>query len=291
MLIESQLQLVSLGSGVLGVVAGSLGCFAVLRKQSLLGDAVSHAALPGIMLAFLLVRSKDPLPLVGGAAVAGWLAALLAPRITSSTRIPIDTALCGAMSVFFGLGILLQTYIQKNVSDARQAGLDKFLFGEAALLLVADVRLMALLGGLAVLVMLIFWKEFKLLSFDPAFAASLGRPVRALDVLLTSLLVAAIVIGLRSVGVVLMSALLVAPGAAARQWTDRLGRMVALAALFGGASGVAGTVVSDRWRHVPPGPTIVLIATGIVVFSLLFAPHRGLVWRFFPITIRAGRET
>jgi manganese/zinc/iron transport system permease protein len=273
------LQLVSLGTGTLGVVAGALGCFALLRKQSLLGDAVSHAALPGVMLSFILLRSKAPLPLVLGAAMTGWLAALLAPRITRSTRLPIDTALCGIMSVFFGIGYLLQSYIQhRNEEDASQAGLDRFIFGQAATLLVRDVWLIAGLGGAALIVMLVFWKELKLLSFDSEFAASLGRPVLCLNVLLTSLLVVAIVIGLQSVGVVLMSALVVAPGAAARQWTDRLGRMVALAAVFGGVSGVAGTVISDQWRHVPTGPTIVLCATAIVLASLLLAPRRGLVW-------------
>ena len=162
------------------------------------------------------------MPVVAGAAASGWLAALLVPRITRSTRIPIDTAMCGVMSVFFGVGILIQTYIQHNISDASQAGLDKFLFGQAATLLDRDVILMGTLGGVALLLLLLFWKEFKLLSFDGEFAASLGQPVRGLNVLLTSLLVVAIVIGLQSVGVVLMSALVVAPGAAARQWTDRL---------------------------------------------------------------------
>jgi manganese/zinc/iron transport system permease protein len=282
------LQLVSLGTGILGVVAGALGCFALLRKQSLLGDAVSHAALPGVMLSFLLFRSKAPLPLVLGAAVTGWMAALLAPRIARSTRLPIDTALCGVMSVFFGIGILLQSYMQhKEDSGASQAGLDRFIFGQAATLLPRDVWLMAGLGGLALMIMLLFWKELKLLSFDSDFAASLGQPVRGLNVLLTSLLVVAIVIGLQSVGVVLMSALVVAPGAAARQWTDRLGRMVALAAVFGGLSGVAGTLLSDQLRHVPTGPTIVLCATAIVIGSLLFAPRRGLMWRLHTLRARA----
>lgn len=272
------LQLVSVGSATLGVVSGALGSFAVLRKQSLLGDAVSHAALPGVVLVFLLARTKAPLPLMLGAAVAGLLATLIALGVTRTTRVPSDTALCGAMSVFFGVGILLQTYSQ-SIPDASQAGLDRFLFGQAATLLDRDVYLMLALGGLALTVMMLFWKEFKLLSFDPVFAASLGWPVRRLDILLTALLVLAIVIGLQSVGVVLMSAMVVAPGAAARQWTDRLGRMVPLAAFFGGVSGVAGTLLSDQLERVPTGPAIVLCATALVVISLLLAPRRGLIWR------------
>ena len=132
---------------------------------------------------------------------------------------------------------MLLTFLQRN-PDARQAGLNTFLFGQAATLLVTrDVVVMALFGGDALALLLLFWKEFKLLSFDRDFGASLGFPVRGLEVLLTLLLVTAIVIGLQAVGVVLMSAMLVAPAAAARQWTDRLGVMVALAAFFGALPG------------------------------------------------------
>jgi len=277
----SHLQLVAFGSATLGVVSGALGSFAVLRKQSLMGDAVSHAALPGVMLVFLLWQTKEPLALVLGAAAAGWCCTLLVLRITQTTRIPPDTVLCGAMSVFFGAGVLLQTYIQKaGVGGASQAGLDRFIIGNAALLLQRDVELMLVLGAATLAVMLLFWKEFKLLSFDPAFAASIGRPTRMFDILLTTLLVIAIVIGLQSVGVVLMSAMVVAPGVAARQFTHKLGRMVALAAFFGGASGVAGTLISDALEGVPTGPAIVLCATAIVVAALLFAPERGLLSRW-----------
>jgi manganese/zinc/iron transport system permease protein len=271
--------LVATGTAILGVVSGALGCFAVLRKQSLLGDVVSHASLPGVMLVYLWFRSKAPLPILLGAAAAGWLCAFLVLRIVRSTRIPSDTVLCGTMSVFFGVGILLQTYIQHNVQDASQAGLDRFLFGQAATLLDRDILWMTILGSVALSIMGLFWKEFKLLSFDPEFAASLGWPVRWLDVLLMSALVLAIVIGLQCVGVVLVSALVVAPGAAARQWTNRLGAMVALAGLFGGVAGVAGTYLSEQLQRTPTGPAIVLCATAIAAVSLVIAPQRGLIWQ------------
>ncbi len=275
--------LVASGSAILGLVSGAMGCFAILRKQSLLGDVVSHAALPGVMLVFLLFRSKAPLPLLLGGAITGWLCTLVVLRITRSTRIPPDTALCGTMAVFFGAGILLQTYIQHHVRDASQAGLDRFLFGQAATLLDHDVMWMAILGGIALGVMGLLWKEFKLLSFDPEFAASLGWPVRLLDVILMSALVLAIVVGLQSVGVVLMSAMVVAPGTAARQWTDRLGGMVALAGTFGAIAGVAGTWLSEKVQHTPTGPAIVLCATALAALSLLVAPRRGLLWKFRPL--------
>ena len=271
------LRTVALGSAVLGIVSGALGAYAVLRKQSLLGDAMSHAALPGIALAFLLTGSKMPLVLIVGAALAGWAGTLFIMSIVSTTRVKYDSALGMVLSVFFGAGLVLLTVIQKR-PDATQAGLDKFLFGQAAALLGRDVATMAVLGGLSLLTVLLFWKEFKLLSFDPEFASTLGFPVRILDVLLTTLIVIAIVIGLQTVGVVLMSAMIVAPASAARQWTDRLGLMIALSALFGAAAGVTGAVFSASVPRLPTGPTIVVSISVIVIVSILFAPGRGILW-------------
>ena len=279
LLFDYTLRTVALGAATLGIVSGMLGSYAVLRKQSLLGDAMSHAALPGIALAFLFTGSKAPFVLLLGAALAGWVGTLLVMSIVKTTRIKNDSALGLILSVFFGFGLMLLTYIQR-LPNATQAGLDKFLFGQAATLLVSDVIIMAALGALALLVMMVFWKEFKLLSFDPDFGATLGLPIRVLDVLLTTLLVVAIVIGLQTVGVVLMSAMVVAPAAAARQWTNRLGVMIGLAGLFGGLAGVSGAVISSSAAHLPTGPTIVLCVSTIVVASLLLAPNRGLLWQW-----------
>ena len=272
------LRTVALGAALLGVVSGSLGTYAVLRRQSLLGDAISHAALPGIALAFLLTGSKAPLVLTLGAAAAGWAATLVVMAVVRATRVKYDSALGLALSVFFGAGLVLLTFIQQR-PDARQAGLDTYLFGQAAALLERDVVTMAALGALAVVTALALWKQFKLISFDPDFAGSLGLRVRAYDIVLTALLVVAIVIGLQTVGVVLMSAMVVAPAAAARQWTDRLGAMMALAALFGVVAGVGGAVVSAQAERMPTGPTIVLWLSTLVVCSLLLAPRRGILWR------------
>ena len=270
------LRTVALGSTALGLVAGMLGAFAVLRRQSLLGDAVSHAALPGIVLAFMLTGAKTPLVLVIGAALAGWAAALAVMFVVRTTRIKTDTALGLVLSVFFGLGMVLLSLVQRS-AGAGQAGLDTFLFGQAAALVGEDLATMTTLGAVVLVVLALLWKEFKLLSFDPAFAGAMGMNVRALDVILTTLLVIAIVIGLQTVGVVLMSAMIVAPAAAARQWTDRLGRLVLLAGAFGGLSGLVGAVVSSMVHRLPTGPTIVLTMTALAIVSLLFAPRRGLV--------------
>ena len=271
------LMIVAIGAALLGAVSGALGTYAVLRRQSLLGDAISHAALPGIAIAFLLTRSKTPLVLVLGAALAGWLGTLLIMSIVRMTRIKYDSALGIVLSTFFGFGLVLHTLIQRT-GNANQAGLDTFLFGQAATILERDVFTIGILGGVAILITLIFWKELKLLVFDEGFAASLGFSTRALDILLTSLLVIAIVLGLQAVGAVLMSAMLVAPAVAARQWTDRLSVMMLLAAFFGALAGVSGTVISSSASRIPTGPTIVLCATVVVGFSILFALNRGLLW-------------
>ena len=273
------LMIVAVGAALLGAVSGALGTYAVLRRQSLLGDAISHAALPGIAIAFLLTGSKAPLILVLGAAIAGWLGTLLIMSVVRLTRIKYDSALGIVLSTFFGFGLVLHTLIQRT-GNANQAGLDTFLFGQAATILERDVWTIGVLGGVAILVTLIFWKELKLLVFDEGFAASLGFSIRILDILLTSLLVIAIVLGLQAVGAVLMSAMLVAPAVAARQWTDRLSIMMPLAACFGAFAGVSGTVISSSASRIPTGPTIVLCATVVVGFSIVFASNRGLLWEW-----------
>jgi manganese/zinc/iron transport system permease protein len=279
LLFDYTLRTVALGAAILGIVSGMLGSFAVLRRQSLLGDAISHAALPGIVLAFLITRDREPVVLMLGALIAGWIATLFMLNITRTTPIKNDSALGLVLSVFFGLGLMLLTFTQK-LPDATQAGLDKFLFGQAATLLQSDVIKMAIIGVIALGLLVIFWKEFKLITFDPEFAASLGFPVRALDVLLTTLLVIAIVIGLQTVGVVLMSAMIVAPAAAARQWTDKLNLMIILGGLFGMLAGVSGTLISSSAERLPTGPVIVLCVSIIVLVSMLFATNRGLLWNW-----------
>lgn len=265
------------GAALLGVVGGVLGSFALLRRQSLLGDALAHAALPGVCIGYLLTMSKSPLPLFAGALAAGLVGALLILATVRWSRVKEDSAIGIVLSVFFGLGIVLLTFIQK-LPAGNQSGLDKYLFGQAATLVSEDVRLMAWLSAAVLAAVALGYKEFKLLSFDREFAASLGMPVRTVEVALTLLLVIVVVVGLRTVGVVLIVATLITPAAAARQWTDRLGAMMLLAAAVGAGSGVAGAMVSATVPRLPTGPAIVLAASAVLVASLLFAPRRGLLW-------------
>ncbi len=271
------LRNVALGSALLGVVSGVLGCFAVLRRQGLIGDALAHAALPGICIAHLLTGAKAPLALMLGAAVSGWIGMWMLLRLVRHTRIKEDTALGIVLSAFFGFGVLLLTFISRR-NDANQAGLDKYLFGQAATLTAEDTEAMAMLGAIALALVAVFFKELKLLAFDAEFAASLGFNTHALNLLLTTLTVVAVVIGLRTVGVVLMAAMLIGPAVAARQWTNRLNVMCALAALFGALAGVSGALISVSESRLPTGPMVILSMTAIAIFSVLFAPARGLVW-------------
>lgn len=271
------LRTVALGAVALGVVSGALGTFALLRRQALVGDAISHAALPGVVLAYVVLGTKASLALMLGAALTGLAATLVVTAIVRTTRVKSDAALGIALSVFFGVGLVLLTWVQRR-PDASQAGLDRFLFGQAATVLHDDVNTIAVVAALALAAVVLLWKQLKLLAFDVEFGASLGLRMRLVEVVLTALLVVAIVIGLQMVGAVLMSAMLVAPAAAARQWTNRLGPMAAVAALVGAAAGAIGAVASAQAERLPTGPTIVLVATTIVVASFLVAP-RGLLMR------------
>ncbi len=273
-------QTVALGSALLGLISGVLGSFAVLRKQSLLGDGVSHSALPGVVMAFILLGSKNTEILLLGALVSGLMATLLIVSIVRHTRVKFDSALALTMSVFFGAGLVLLTYVQK-IPNSNQAGLKRFIFGQASTLLQRDILLMAVCGTVLLLLVILFWKEFKLFTFDGDFAQSLGFSPKKLNLLLSSMVVLAIIIGLQTVGVILMSAMLIAPAVAARQWSNRLWAMVLLSSVFGAVSGVAGTAASSLTAKLPTGPAIVVCVSLIVIISVMFAPGRGILHRMY----------
>lgn len=279
LLADPTVRTVILGAAILGAASGVLGTFAVLRRQSLLGDALAHAALPGVAAGFLVAGSRDLGAIMAGAFLAGALAALTVLLVERATRLKTDAALGIVLSVYFAAGVVLLTLVQTR-GGAAQAGLSAFLFGQAAAMLRADLWLMGGVAAVALGLVAALWKEFKLVTFDPAFARAQGLPVLALEVVLTVLVAAAIVIGLQIVGVVLMTAMLVAPAAAARQWAGRLGTMALLAAAFAVAAGVAGGLASATARGLATGPVVVLAASAIVVVSLLAAPGRGLLWQW-----------
>lgn len=270
------LRTVVLGAILLGVTSGALGSFAVLRKQSLLGDTLSHAALPGIALGFLVAGGRSLGAVLAGALATGVLAALTMLLLVRRSRLKTDASLGVALSVFFAAGVVLLSFVQGR-AGAGQAGLETFLFGQAAAILRSDLWIMGAVTAVALTLVVATWKELKAATFDPVFAASLGLPTQFLDAVMTAMIALAVVLGLQMVGVVLMSAMIVAPAVAARQWTERLGTMVILASTFGAAGGVIGALISATGRGLATGPLIVLSLTVIVMVSLAFAPNRGLV--------------
>ncbi|WP_028547335.1 metal ABC transporter permease [Paenibacillus sp. UNC451MF] len=276
LLTDPNTQWILLGSILLGLSSGVLGSFAYLRKQSLMGDALAHAALPGVCIAFMLTGSKSIVFFLIGAAVSGLIATFGVGFVTRNSRIKQDSALGIVLSVFFGLGIVLLTQIQHG-SSGNQSGLDKFLFGQAASMVHKDVVIMTAVAGVLLLVCALLFKEFKLLSFDSGFAKGLGYPVTFLEQFMMFLIVVAVVVGIQAVGVVLMSALLITPAVTARYWTERLGVMVVLSGFFGAVSGFVGTLVSTTANNMPTGPLSVLAATVLFVVSVLVAPRRGVL--------------
>lgn len=280
--------LVLLTTILLGATAGLLGCYAVLRGRALVGDVLAHAALPGICLAFLLVGERRLDVLLAGAFAAGLVAILVLGILRGIVRTKEDAALGIVLTVFFGLGIVLLSVIQRLPSGGERAGLSHYLFGQAAAISQADLLLILTVGTVAAVTVALLYKELLVVSFDPTFAQVQGWPVSVVDLVLFGLVAVVTMIGLPVVGVVLMAALLIIPAAAARFWTDRLGPMLIWAATFGALSGALGTGISAGWlplgdfagqTRLPTGPTIILIGTAVFVVSMFLAPRKGLLWR------------
>jgi len=278
-------RVVLLGTFLLGISGGVVGTFMLLRKRSLVGDVVGHSALPGIATAYLVMEIIQPgsgrsLPgLLTGAFVSGLCGALCTLAIKHFTRIKDDAALAIVLSIFFGAGVALFTVVQR-MSSGNAAGLHQFVFGKTSSLLADDVKLFAILAvGVIALTMLLF-KELTVLAFDHEFAHAQGWPVLLLDSLLMGLIVLVTVIGLQSVGLLLVVALPVIPAASARFWTDSLRTMAFLSAGIGGFSAVIGVILSAVFPKLSTGPLIVLAGSGVFIVSMLCGRQRGVVVRW-----------
>jgi manganese/zinc/iron transport system permease protein len=271
------------GTTLLGLCSGVLGSFAFLQKRGLMGDVLAHAALPGICLSFMITGFKNPFLFLIGATITGLMASLCIGWITRFSRIKEDTALALVLSVFFGLGIVLLTQIQHS-HHGNQSGLDQFLFGQSAAIIKQDVQIIAAIAVILLFLCCLFFKELKLLCFDANFGRSLGFAMRRLDRLFLFCFVIAVVIGLQVAGIILMSALLIIPAAAARYWTERLDRMVMIAAGMGAMAGILGTWISAIGYHLSTGPVIVIAATLLFLLSMIFAPKRGVLAKWLQQT-------
>ena len=276
---DPNVRFVTIGTMILGATAAMVGSFSFLRKKALVGDAIAHSILPGVCLAFMLSGSKDPLVLIVGAFITGWLSLIIIDGISRTTKLKNDAAIGIVLSVFFGFGILLLTSIQQS-GNAAQSGLDKFLFGKAASLTQYDILVFSSIGIVLILVVLLFYKEFKLISFNPDYAKVIGLPVKFLEFILATITVLAVAVGIQAVGVVLMAALLITPASGARFWTHRLGTMIFIAMVFGAISGFFGSFISYVAPSMPTGPWVVMCLSFLTIGSIWFAPKRGMLAKY-----------
>lgn len=290
-------RVVVLGTMLLGLACGVVGSFMLLRKRALLGDALSHATLPGIGLAFMLNvwmggDGKNLPMLLAGATVTGVLGAGTVLFIRHYTRLKEDTALGIVLSVFFGTGIVILSVVQ-TMPTGNAAGLTSFIYGKTASMLASDAMLIGVVAVIGITLSTLFFKEFGVVCFDQAYARSIGRPVAVLDAVMVCLAIAVTVIGLQAVGLILVIALLIVPAAAARFWTERLSVMVLIAGLLGAVSAAVGAGASAIYPNLPAGAMIVLAATAAFTVSLLFGRARGAVWRWtghIKMTSEVGRQ-
>jgi manganese/zinc/iron transport system permease protein len=276
------------GSMLLGISCGLLGSFIVVRKLALVGDTLSHAVLPGVALGFLWDLTRNPVAILVGATAAGLMGSAVVNWIRQTTKLKEDTALGLVLAAFFAVGICLVTMIQR-LPVGNKSGIDKFLFGQAAAIRGSDVVLMAVVTVLAVVVLWAGYKEFLVASFDSEFARAVGLPTQVLHYVLMLLLALSVVISLQAVGVVLVSAMLITPAAAAYLLTDRMHRMVLIAAVFGLASGVVGAFLSFLGSSLPTGPFMVLGATAIFLCAFLIGPRHGVLTRLWQQRSRSRR--
>ena len=277
--------LVSLGAALLGLAAGAVGAFTTLRRRALTSDAMAHATLPGIGLAFLVMAAAggDGRNLAGLLIGAGLTAALglyWLQRLTDTTRLPEDAATGAILSTFYGAGIVILTVIQ-NLSLGRPAGLEGFLLGSTAGMLKSDAILIAAGGAVILTLLLILRRALAMTAFDPSHARMMGINTRAADMALLLLTLACVLLGLRVVGLILIVALLITPALTARLWSDRIGVVALLAGGIGAVAGHLGASLSLVLPDLPTGPAIVLITFTAFILSVLFAPGRGLIARAF----------
>lgn len=296
---DSILRAPTIGCMLMCLSAALVGVIAFLRKQSLIGESLSHASFPGVIIGVFISGGLSlgneswmwlPIITVAGAFFSALLGLWLIHFLVRKTKIHSDAALCFILSTFFGIGLTLASRVQFVYPALYKQSLG-YLYGQAATMTDVHILIYGILSLMIIAMVILFYKELQVLTFDSDFARSIGVRVNIIDTIVFILITLAIVVGIRSVGVVLMSAMLIAPPVAARQYTHRLWVMLALAGVFGVISGFFGNYFSVELTNYlatlypttrlafPTGPMIVMVATIICIFSLLFAPERGLFVR------------
>lgn len=276
---DPNVLMVVVGISLLSISAAMVGTFTFLDKKALVGDAISHAVLPGVCLAFMLSGNKNPYWIVSGAFVTGALSTYAINWVAHSTKLKEDTVIAAVLSVFFGVGIVMMTQLQQT-GNASLSGLDHFIFGNAISIVRQDLWVYGILAMAIILAILLFYKEFQVMVFNRSFAQSVGLPVKRLEFLFNSLMVLAVVTGIQAIGVVLMAALLITPAAAAKFWTDRLSKMLVIAVSFSLVSGITGAYISFVLPHMPTGPWVVIVLSVIAFLSFFFSHKKGILTKW-----------
>lgn len=292
-----------IGSILMSVAAALIGVLVFLKKESLMGEALSHAAYPGLVIGVLFSgilfgdqteNIYSSLFLMGGALISSMLGLKLIHYLESEVKVKQDAALCFVLSFFFGMGILVASRLQFSFTTLYKQ-VEIYFYGQSATMTDIHVWIFLALALFISCTFILLKKEFELLVFDPDFAKTQGLPLAFLQSVMLFLMSVSIVVGIRSVGVILMSAMLIAPAASARQFSNKFSTICLLSILFGVISAGLGTILSnetsiylkqhfaDSRLTLPTGPLIVLIASFICLLSLLFSPNRGAIFRLLRI--------
>jgi mn2+, zn2+ ABC superfamily ATP binding cassette transporter, membrane protein len=269
---------VAIGTMLLAMATGIVGTISILKGQSLIGDAVGHASLPGIILAFMISGRKSSLILILGAIVAGIVAFILIQIISEGSKIEADTAMAVILSAMFGMGMVLKSYIQGNqkIQGASQSGLASYIFGQAAYILREDVYIILAVSVISLALFIVFYKEIKVYVFDMVYAYTIGINSRLTSLLIMIITMILIAAGLKAVGAILISSMLITPAVTGLQWSKSYEKVLVIAAVTGAVSAFLGTFISSAVKGFSTGPSIILIMSVIALFSVLFAP-RGIV--------------
>ncbi|WP_163469983.1 metal ABC transporter permease [Fusobacterium sp. IOR10] len=263
------LIIVIIGTTLIGCVSGILGTIITLRKEALVGNALAHASFPGVILSFMIMKNKNMELLLIGAGCFSAISLIIIKKIKKYSKIKYDSSLALILSGFFGLGQVLLSIVQ-NTGNPNQSGLENFIFGEVATILFSDIEIISIISIIVIFIIILLRKEIKLFIFDEEFFKSLGYSSKILDGLITILVIVVIMIGIRFIGVILMTSVLIAPSIAARQWSNSFYNNLILSGFFGGISGFLGTLVSLNNPDLSIGPIIVVISSLIAVTSIIF---------------------
>ena len=267
--------IVGSGTFLLAAIAGAVGCITVLKGQSLIGDAIGHAAFPGIILSFMFFMQREPVLLTMGAVASGATAFMLIQVIKENSKLKLDAILAVVLSSFFGVGMVLKSYIQgnSNYKDSAQSGLSSYIFGQAAYIMKDDVKLIVYIGVPTLVLLVLFYKEIKLFLFDEIYAKAIGIRTVLLYGIILVMTMGIIAAGLKLVGAILISSLLIIPAITALQWSDKFSRVLIIAGVVGGVSALIGTYISTAYDGMSTGATIILIMGSFAIISLVTGPH------------------